>query len=162
MEIQSIKQHRKNAKEIMNDKESHLRYKIGHTIAKNLPLNIPWIASDIAQILSNIEVKKNIQQWVEYNMKLSDFKNTLKQNLPKWEIEIDNESSIRFTLKDKWSRENSITFWDLNYIKNTFHLNTVIVKNNANKWSQNNVGITSTIQIEHNMKFEIEKEEWEE
>lgn len=50
----------------MNDKESHLRYKIAHSIAKNLPLNIPWIAPDIAQILSNVEVKKHVQEWLEY------------------------------------------------------------------------------------------------
>lgn len=93
-------------------------------------------------------------------MKLSELKNTLKQNLPKWEVEIDDKS-VKFTLKDKWSRENSITFWDLNYIKNTFHLNTIIVKNNTYEWEQNNIGINSAIQIE-NMKFEFEKEEWEE
>lgn len=90
-------------------------------------------------------------------MKLSEFTYKLKSNLSNWEIDIDDKTA-RLTLKDRWCEENEITYADINYIKDIFNLNHVIIKNSAVEWECNNIGIISTINFNHNFKFE--KEEW--
>lgn len=91
-------------------------------------------------------------------MKLSEFEKTLKQNLPKWKVEID-KTSATFSIIS-WSTESYLHFTDLEYIKNCFNLYELIVKNNIREWERNNFGIDHIIDITHNIKFE--KEEWEE
>lgn len=92
-------------------------------------------------------------------MKLSEFTHKLKSNLSNWEIDID-DTTARLTLKDRWFEENEITYADISYIKDIFGLNQVVVKNSAVEWECDNIGIISTIDFKHNLKFE--KEEWEE
>lgn len=82
-------------------------------------------------------------------MKLSEFTTLLKNNLPKWEIDIDG-----------WSEENKIHSSDLDYIKSIFKLNHVTVVNRVCKWERNDIAIVSTIDLKHDIK--LEKEEWEE
>lgn len=92
-------------------------------------------------------------------MKLSEFETILKNNFPKWDIEVYDKTA-RFTLKDCWSEENQIHSNDLEYIRLQFGLTYVTVKNKICKWERNSTRIESIIDINHSLKFE--KEEWEE
>ena len=85
-------------------------------------------------------------------MKLSEFKTLLQNNLPKWEISIDDDSA-RLTLND-WNKENKIHSSDLDYIKSIFKLNHVTVVNKVNRWECNDVAIVSEINLKHDIKFE--------
>lgn len=91
-------------------------------------------------------------------MKLSELETILKQNLPKWKVEIDKTSATLSIIS--WSTESHLHFADLEYIKNCFNLSELIVTNNIREWERNNFGIDHLINIDY--KFEFEKEEWEE
>jgi hypothetical protein len=91
-------------------------------------------------------------------MKLSELERTLKLNLPRWKVEID-ETTITFSIIS-WSTESYLHFSDLEYIKNYFKLHELTIRNNIREWERNNSGIDHTIDITHNIKFEKE-EEWE-
>lgn len=92
-------------------------------------------------------------------MKLSQFETIVKNNLPKWEVEIYSKNA-KLSLKDCWSRDNEIHSSDLDYIKQIFEISHITVTNNARMWERNNIGITSVINLTHHLEFE--KEEWEE
>ena len=91
-------------------------------------------------------------------MKKSEFKSDLKRDLPKWEIEIDNEI-IRFSIIS-WSEETQINFLDLKYIRDVISNSNFTLISRIREWERNNFAIDHIIQIKHGIKFE--KEEWEE
>jgi len=88
-------------------------------------------------------------------MRLSELEMALKNALPKWKIEIDNEI-IRFSIIS-WSEETQIDSFDLDYIACSFGSYTLISK--IRRFEENDFAIDHIIQIKHNIKFE--KEEWE-
>ena len=89
-------------------------------------------------------------------MKLSELEIQLKTALPKWKIQLDNET-VTFCIIS-WSEETKIDSFDIDYIEYSFGSFTLISK--IREWEENNFGIDHSIQISHGIKFE--KEEWEE
>lgn len=79
-------------------------------------------------------------------MKISEFENNLKQNLPSWEIEIYDQTA-RFIIKNKWLDENQINSFDIDYIKQMFNLNNLTIVNKIYKWEYSEIGINSIINI---------------
>lgn len=89
-------------------------------------------------------------------MKLSELEMALKNALPKWKIEIDNEI-IKFSIIS-WNEETKINSFDLSYIEYSWGSFQLVSK--IRQFEENNFAIDHIIQIKHGIKFE--KEEWEE
>lgn len=85
-------------------------------------------------------------------MILSEFETILKNNFPKWDIEVYDKTA-RFILKDCWSEENQIHSNDLEYIRLQFGLTYVTVKNRIRYFDQHGAGIESVIDINHSLKI---------
>ena len=91
-------------------------------------------------------------------MRLSELEMALKNALPKWKIEIDNEI-IKFSIIS-WSEETKICYKDLKAIRDMFCNESFELISKIREWERNNFAIDHIIQIKHSIKFE--KEEWEE
>ena len=89
-------------------------------------------------------------------MRQSELEMALKNALPKWKSEIDNEI-IKFSIIS-WSEETKINSFDLGYIEYSWGSFQLVSR--IRQFEENNFAIDHIIQIKHGIKFE--KEEWEE